>query len=167
MATTKMYSVDLSCSDPYKAGQSIDAAEAEALNDLRAERCSHILRSWIKSKSGLGIENPTDELVAPHADAVIAKFKELTDNYEFTLGSGRTSDPVERAAKEIAREQCDMALRAQGLTKAKRGEEPGEGEVSHAAYIAKVAEIAALPEVIKRAEQIVKTAQMKTVDVTF
>lgn len=82
----------------YSEGHTLTANEASALNQLRSENLRNNFAQ--KAKDGASQED----------------FDKYASSYEFGVrtGGGRTSDPVEAAAMEIARETIRDALRKAG-----------------------------------------------------
>lgn len=82
----------------YSEGHTLTANEASALNQLRNENLRNNFAT--KAKDGASQED----------------FDKYASSYEFGVrtGGGRTSDPVEAAAMEIARETIRDALRKAG-----------------------------------------------------
>lgn len=161
MSNFKIYGIEISTSDPYKEGQPLSGVEADTLNSHRAELISHRVRSFIKAE--LGVEAPAQhEFTADQIKQINDKAKELDKNFDFATaggGGGRTLDPVEKEAREIARAAVDTKLAQAGKSKAKRGEQPGEGEIGHDHYNMLVSEVSAKPDVRKRAKANVEAAQ--------
>ena len=82
----------------YEAGHTLTANEASALNQLRNENLRNNFAQ--KAKDGASQDD----------------FDKYAASYEFGVrtGGGRTSDPVEAAAMEIAREKIREAIRKSG-----------------------------------------------------
>lgn len=114
--------------DKYEAGHAINENEAGALNQTRAENLRNNFASVVKSAredaarqaNGLADDaTPTDdqlnavEFDEATIDELKSKFNEVADKYEFGARGGglRTTDPVEREAKRIAREKVEVAIR--------------------------------------------------------
>lgn len=130
-------------STPYEAGHQITEAEAKALNQVRSEN--------IRNNMAKAVKESTPEEAAQ-------KVAEYDRNYEFTLanagGGARSMDPIEREARSIAREAIKAAL-------AKKGEKIKDKDPE--VVEAKVAEVAAKPDVIKLAKKRVEDKK-KAVD---
>lgn len=161
MSTRNQYGIELSVSDPYNEGHALTAIEAEALNGLRSENISHLIRGWIKSENGLNIADPkSHEFTADEIKQIKEKVQEFDKTYEFGMGGGgRTLDPVTKEARRIARDAVDLKLIEKGKTKAKRGEAPGPDQISHENYVELVNELSTRPGVIKSAKAIVERAK--------
>lgn len=115
--------------DKYEAGHTVNENEAGALNQTRAENLRNNFASVVKSAredaarkaNGLADDaTPTDdqlnavEFDEATIDELKSKFNEVADKYEFGARGGggtRTTDPVEREAKRIAREKVEAAIR--------------------------------------------------------
>lgn len=117
---------------PYEAGHPLTEGEAKALNQVRSENIRNNMAKVVKEKGADAAED-------------VAKYDA---DYEFTLasvGAGtRGMDPVEREARSIAREAIKAAL-------AKKGEKIKDKDPD--AVEAKIAEVAARPDVIKSAKK--------------
>lgn len=138
---------EFNVSSPYAEGQTITAAEAKALNQVRAENIANNFRAKVKEavESGASLEAVTADLTAYDA------------SYVFTLasvGGGRAPvDPVEREAKKIAeRLVADMIKEQKGVSKKDYLAAEGGAE-KFAEAVAKVMEN---PKVIAAAKQAVK-----------
>jgi len=138
---------EFTVSTPYSEGQTITAAEAKALNQVRAENIANNFRAKIKEavEAGAGLDDVTAELTAYDA------------SYVFTLasvGGGRTPvDPVEREAKKIAEGLvANMIKEQKGQTKKDYLASEGGAE-KFAEAVAKVMEN---PKVVAAAKQAVK-----------
>lgn len=149
--------VDFTVSMPYEAGYGpITEAEARVLNQTRKENLSNNFRAQVQAfKDGA-------EGAATSAEELQAKFQELDAGYVFTIANTGTAsrklDPVEREARNIARDLLKQALVADGL----KYKEPPEGtsQEDWEAFIeAKIDEIAAMDEVVKTAKATVKARQ--------
>lgn len=93
--------------EPYAEGQTINAAEAKALNQVRSENIGNNLRSQIKA---------LQEKSAPEAE-ITALVAAYDAEYTLTLSavsSARKLDPVEKEALAIARELVKNHLASQG-----------------------------------------------------
>lgn len=149
--------IDFTVSQPYDEGYGpINAAEARVLNQTRRENLANNFRSQVQAfKDGA-------EGAATSAEELQAKFAELDAGYVFTIANTGTAarklDPVEREARNIARDLLRQALADAGQ---KYSEVPeGSTEDEWAAFKeAKIDEIAAMEEVIKTAKATVKARQ--------
>ena len=159
--TIQGYSFDIT--EPYKEGDKMGAIEAKALNQLRAENIGNNLRKAVQaviekqpqvsSKDENGnvkteLERLSDEQLA-ELQAELTSYDE-----EYTLDmarGGRTTDPVEKMARDIARALLGQTVKAQGFGSLKAWREKVGGD----AYNAKLNEVAAEPQVQKQAKTIV------------
>ena len=103
---------------PYAAGHPLTEGEASQLNQVFFENVSNNLRSKVElgQVTGEG-ENQTStpyttETLQPVVDAFIAEYEMGVRR----AGSGepRVTDPVEKEARKIAREQATAFVKAQG-----------------------------------------------------
>ena len=99
---------------PYEEGQTINAAEAKALNQTRAENVSNAMRKKVKELAN------EDGTFSDGAAAEARKMIEEYDaNYEFTLasvgGGRRTVDPLEKECIAVARAAISAELKKQGV----------------------------------------------------
>lgn len=149
--------IDFTASMPYEAGYGpITEAEARVLNQTRKENLSNNFRAQVQAfKDGA-------EGALATVEELQAKFAELDAAYIFTIANTGTAsrklDPVEREARNIARDLLKQALVADGL----KYKEPPEGtsQEDWEAFIeAKIDEIAAMDEVVKTAKATVKARQ--------
>lgn len=107
MKTKVIAGVSFEISEPHNAGDVLTEAQAKALNQLRSENIGNNLREKIKELTEAG---QVDE-----AKALVAK---KDAEYEFTLASVAASaklDPVEREARNLAKEIVKNLLAAKGL----------------------------------------------------
>lgn len=140
----RIYGVPFEVSRPYKEGHTINAAEAHALNQTRAENISNLVRKPIaelRTEDG----SMTDEAIAKATEMVA----ERDAGYEFAMpgtgGGGRSAmTSLEKEARAIARDYVKQAIAQQG--KALK-------DVDKEAFDAKVAEVAAHEKVQKLAQK--------------
>lgn len=108
--TITIYGEEFTVTAPYAEGQTITAAEAKALNQVRAENIANNFRSKVKEGQEAG-----------SLDTVRAEMSAYDAAYVFTLasvGGGRAPvDPVEREAKKIADRLVTDAIKNKGMTK--------------------------------------------------
>lgn len=124
-------------STPYTEGHTLNAAEAKALNAVRAENIGNNMRKMIAELKA------TDGSWSDEAKAKIAAEIATYDaEYAFSLGGGggtpRVTDPLAKEAASIARTVLLGKLKDAGIARKDYGEEK---------FAAKVAEIAALDSV--------------------
>lgn len=107
---------------PYAAGHVLNAAEADSLNQTRAENLRNNFASTIKAKlDELKKETPArEELDEAELEALRTQFDTYEASYEFQgRRAGRAPlDPVKREATKMARETITAALKAKNLTPA-------------------------------------------------
>lgn len=144
--TITIYEEEFTVTTPYAEGHVVTAAEAKALNQVRAENIANNFRAKIKVAKEEGT-----------LDQVRADLASYDAEYVFTLasvGGGRAPvDPVEREAKRIAEGLVtDMIKNQKDMSKKAYLAEPG-GEEKFAEAVAKLMERA---EVIAAAKKAVK-----------
>lgn len=145
MSKTKLiYGHPFTVSEPYTEGHVITAAEAKALNQVRAENIGNNLREKLKELLDAGNTTEAEALVAAR-DA----------EYVFTMSSGAGTvkrDPVEAEARKLARELIKAKLAESGR---KVGTAPeGYTDESWKEYIeSKIDEVAAIEDVLKQAKK--------------
>lgn len=140
------------CPAVFAAGHVLTEGEAQTLNQTLRENVRNNLAHKTKpGKAKDGTETPAEGLTQDEVDAYVAE-------YEMGLrrggggGEARLS-PVERKARQIAREKVLEALKKKGLkidTKTEDGKKQME---------TLVAQVAAKPEVIKEAEKQLKAVE--------
>ena len=113
--TITIQGVSATITAPYAEGHACTAAEASALNQVRAE---NIRNNKAKEVKELKEQFGEDEAALTAAVAeIVAAYDEA---YEFTLasvGGGRSSmSPIEKEARSIARELISGQLREKGIT---------------------------------------------------
>lgn len=153
MADTKeitVQGVTVQVTAPYAEGHQCTAAEAKALNQVRAENVRNNTAKQIKDlKEELGEDSP--ELTKQAAALV----DEYDKNYEFTLasvGGGRAAmSPVEKEARSIARDFIGSQLREQGITQKAYLEANGPDAIKN-----KIAEFAEHPKIVEMAQKAIK-----------
>jgi len=125
--TITVQKVLVEVSQPYAEGHTITAAEAAALNQVRAENLRNNTAPKIK------------ELVQKHGDAEKAQkeaqklVSEYDKTYEFSLssGGGRSSmDPLEREARTIAKAYITAKIKEQGMTQKEYKEQKGDDAIT-------------------------------------
>jgi hypothetical protein len=155
--TFSILEVDFNVSMPYDAGYGpITEAEARVLNQTRKENLSNNFRAQVQAFKD------SAEGAAASVEELQAKFQELDAGYAFTIANtgaaSRKLDPIEREARNIARDLLKQALVADGL----KYKEPPEGtsQEDWDTFIeTKIDEIAAMDEVVKTAKATVKARQ--------
>lgn len=149
MKQISMYGHVFEISAPYAEGHTLTAAEARALNQLRAENISNNVRKQVKEADAL--ENEKEKAKA--LEAIRTKISEYDANYvfSFSTGVGRSTDPVMTEARKIARAALSAALAKQEKKLKDYREEIGEDALK-----AKIDEIAAMDKVVAKARENVK-----------
>lgn len=140
---------------PYEAGQTINEAEAKALNQVRSENIGNNLRRMVKEAKEAG--KSQEEI-----SAAVAKYDQ---EYVFTMasagGGGRKMDPIEREARNLAKDVLKVYLAQTGrkLTVAPDGEtqESWDEKVE-----AEIDRIASLEETLKEAKKNVAAKSKRT-----
>lgn len=128
-------------STPYAEGHVVNAAEAKTLNQTRCENISNAMRKKIDElKDG---ETITEE----NLKAARAMVAEYDAGYQFTLasagGSSRSKDPLQKECESLARAAITAQLKAAGRK---------VSDVDKEALANKIAEVAEMPEIVKRAK---------------
>lgn len=139
-------------SQPYVEGQTINEAEARALNQVRSENIGNNVREKVK-----------ELMEAGDIDGAIALVTERDAEYVITLanvGTGRKLDPVENEARKLARELIKNSLLETGrkITIAPEGVTKEEWD---AKIEAETDRIAGLEEVLKLAKKNVAERQKR------
>lgn len=130
---------------PYAAGHQITEAEAKALNQVRAE---NIRNNMAKTVKDLIKKAGSTEVAQNDIQSAVSKYD---GEYEFTLasvGGGRSLDPVEKAAKQIARNYIAGQLKAEGWTQKSYKEKHGENSIED-----KIVELMEHPKVVAAAKK--------------
>lgn len=154
MKTKVIAGVAFQISQPYAAGQTLTEAEAKALNQVRSENIGNNVREKVKELVEAGKTSEAEALVAEKDGA-----------YVFTLASVAASaklDPVEREARNLAKEIVKSLLAAKGL-KITTAPEGTSDEDWKAKIEANIDTIAAREEVLKEAKKAVD-AKRKRLD---
>lgn len=160
MASFKSYGAVINVADTYTAGHVLTENEATALNGLRTELISHRVRAAAFADLSKG-----DTASAEQTAAAQAKADEIAASFEFGAARGtgepRVVDPVEKEARDIARQEMRAAIAKAGLKlgKAAKGDEPeesGEGIYPFSRYAEKVAALMTHENVVAKAKTIVK-----------
>ena len=114
--TKTINGIEFTISQPYDTGHVCTEAEAKALNQTRSENIGNNVRAKLKEMQEKG----------ESADAMSAYVAEVDGKYEFTLAAvaaSRKLDPVEREARNLAKELLKSHLATSGrkLTVAPEG----------------------------------------------
>lgn len=140
--TVKIAGALFTLTAPYAEGHPLTAAEAKALNQVRAENIGNNARKKIEEMKGEG--DWTDATLQTAAEHVAS----IDASYVFNLtnigGGKKSADPVEAEAMKIAKERVAAALKNAGKTLK---------DVDKDKLAAKVAEVAAREDVMKLARK--------------
>ena len=167
--TIQGYSFDIT--EPYEVGAKMGAIEAKALNQLRAENIGNNQRKAVQAaiekqpqvpvrdaNGNARVDADGKPVTEPErlSDEQLAELQAELTGYdeEYTLDmarGGRTTDPEEKMARDIARALLGQAVKAQGFGSLKAYRE----SVGDDAYNAKLTEVAAKPQVRTQAKAIV------------
>lgn len=128
-------------SEPFQAGTIITAAEAKALNDLRAENIQNNTRRLVQQASaGLSQGQLLAQEVLDQIQTRITEY-DLGYSFEQKAASARNRlGDIEAEARDIAREQVEEAMR-----------QAGAGAPDEPEFQRLIAETAALPQIIAAA----------------
>lgn len=147
MKTITVQGVSVDVKAPYEAGQTITEAEAKALNQVRAENVRNNTAKAVKEL--LEAANGDVAAVQSQAQALIAEYDAA---YEFTLasvGGGRKpADPLEKEARNIARDFIVGKIKDAGMTQKEYLEKNGEDAIK-----AKIEELSEHPKIIEAAKK--------------
>lgn len=139
-------------SQPYVDGQTINEAEARALNQVRSENIGNNVREKVK-----------ELLEAGNIDGAVALVAERDAEYVISLsnvGASVRRDPIETEARKIARELIKNSLAESGrkLTQAPEGTSKEEWDAKIEAETDRIAE---LEDVLKVARKNVADRQKR------
>lgn len=114
--TKTINGLEFSIRQPYAEGQTITEAEARALNQTRSENIGNNVRAKLKE-----MQEKNESI-----EAMAAYVAEVDEKYEFTLASvaaSRKLDPIEREARNLAKEllKAHLAQTGRKLTVAPEG----------------------------------------------
>jgi hypothetical protein len=109
MADTKIKQIaghDFTIAQPYAEGHTVSALEAKVLNQVRAENIGNSMRKRVQEMLEAGD--------AAGAEAAVAEYDA---SYQFSAAGagGRSTDPVEKAAKSLATEAVKAKIRQAGM----------------------------------------------------
>lgn len=104
----------------FSAGHKLTENEATALDGLRAENIRNNFSTTVKKAkeaaaeaNGVDVKEVTADML--DTDALEAQLAEYAEGYQFGVRTGgRTTDPVERIARDIAKTTIENAIRAKG-----------------------------------------------------
>lgn len=115
--TAKVQKVQVSVPAPYKEGHKLRANEADALNAYYVNCIRNAIAPDVKEKLQKdGAMDKDGNLNAEKVDskAVQKMIDDFVQSYDFGQTGGRSGDPVEREAMEIARNAVRDAIRRRG-----------------------------------------------------
>lgn len=133
-------------SDVYAEGHVVTAMEAKALNQTRAENIRNNFAGEVKK-----VQGERETLTAEEVAKLQTELNKYAKTYEFSVGGGRITDPVEREAKRIATEMVDAKIASTGVSKAKYIEAKGKDK-----YDALVAQVMDMDQVRNEAASVIK-----------
>lgn len=109
----KIHHHQFSVAEPFCEGHALSAAEAQALNGLRAENIRNSLAKWIKRRLTSAIRPLSQEELAQAK----ARCAELDEEYEFAQRETRGISPgtLEYEMVLLAQEKVEAQARARGL----------------------------------------------------
>lgn len=132
--------------DVYTEGHVCTAKEAQALNQTRAENIRNNFAKTVKDAK------PEDGALTDEQKAALqSDLDKYAAEYEFSVGGGRTLDPIDKEAKLIAANIIDGAIAKSGMSRAKYIETKGKDY-----YDGLIAQMMAKPNVRDEATEIVK-----------
>jgi hypothetical protein len=132
-------------SQPYAAGHVVTEMEAMALNQTRAENIRNNFAKTVKDAQA------EDGSVTDDQKKALAKeLAEYDKQYEFSVGGGRSLDPIQKEAKIIATQLVDAKIAKSGTTISKYKEANKEK------YDTLIAQVMEKDEIQKKAVSIVK-----------
>jgi len=156
---TQGVSVDVSA--PYSEGHTCTAAEAKALNQVRAENVRNNTRKTVME----AIE------AAGGADAAAKEVQKIVaaydKDYEFTLasvgGGGTRLDPLTKECRSLARAYISGKLKEAGISQKDYLEKHGENAIKD-----KVIELAENDEIVKLAKKnLAEREKMANIEVSL
>lgn len=143
--------------DPYAEGHTCSAMEAKALNQTRAENIRNNFAGEVKKLQG-----DADALTEAQVAQLQAQLNEYASKYEFSVGAGRVTDPVEKEAKRIAKELLDAKIISKGTSVKKYIEAQGQDK-----YDGLLAQLMEKEEIQKEAQAIVKKRSKLAENISF
>lgn len=118
----RIYGYQFNLSAPYQPGQAIDPAEAQVLNNIRAENIQNILRKAVQQKTA---ELLPGQLLSPTSLAELqATVDKFDAGYRFQMRQPQSRiGEIEVETQAVAAERAEIHFREQGA-------EPTEGELA-------------------------------------
>jgi hypothetical protein len=160
--TIQTQGVTVEVSDPYAEGHSCSAAEAKALNQVRAENVRNNTR-----KAVMEVLDANGGDVSASQAAVQKIVAEYDAGYEFTLasvgGGGTRLDPLTKECRSIAREYIGVKIKEQGMTQKEYLEKNGDSAIKD--LIVKIAEDEQIVKLAKK--NLAERAKMDSIDVSI
>ena len=148
----KIQGIRFDVSAPYTEGHTLTAAEAGALNQVRAENVANNIRPEVKTilKGVFGADSvPKGEEVSEASQTELQdKITAYDKEYHFGMTGMRSTDPVTAMANKIARGAIEKKIKSEGMTVKQYKEENGKD-----AYRALVAQVAGMPQVQAEAKR--------------
>ena len=158
--TISTQGITVEVADPYAEGHSCTAAEAKALNQVRAEN--------VRNNTRKAVMEAIEAAGSPEAAAkdVQKLISEYDASYEFTLasvGGGSTRlDPLTKECRSIAREYIAGKIKEAGLTQKEYLEKNGENAIKD-----KIVELAENDAVVKLAKKnLAEREKMADIDIS-
>ena len=130
--------IEFDVTERYAEGHVCSAIEAQVLNQTRAENIANNFRPTVAEAQADG---DTSQLAG--------QFEAIDSAYEFGTRRARETDPVAKAAKALARTALESKLNEDGKTVKQYRDTVGKD-----AFNAKIAEIAAMPQIQKHAKTV-------------
>jgi hypothetical protein len=140
--------VSVSVPQPYAEGHVLSSLEADKLNHVLADNIRTSLTAKLKRLAGAEGFDP---------EAVAADFQSYADAYTFVVRSPRVAtDPIEKEANKIAKEQVFAAIRRKG------GNPTDYSAEQLSEYIAKVRQHK--PEILDEAKRRIESSRQMAGD---
>jgi len=114
--TISILGLSVTISAPYAAGYTLNAAEAAALNQTRAENIGNNLRKLVSEKNEGTSKEPSysEEAVAEILEKAAAYDADYNFVRSISTGAKRVSDPVTTEARKLARAAITRQLKEAG-----------------------------------------------------
>lgn len=158
--TITIQGLEFEVNQPYAEGHILTAAEAKALNQVRAENIRNNTARKIEAAKAEAGGDLTQQAIT----ALAAEVAAYDAQYDFTLatggGSPRVTDPVEREALSIARTLVRAQAKKEGRKILKDEVEPtSESDITKVRFLELVEGLAAREDVVKEARRRVKATE--------
>ena len=145
-------------SAPYTEGHKLSAAEANALNQMRAENVANNVRPAVKrvaqelwGQDSLPGEQTVPEELFNNLQEKVTSYDKV---YHFGMSGTRSTDPVVAMANRLARGAVARKIKSEGMTVKEYRDQNGKN-----AYRDLIAKVAAMPQVRAEAERQVRLSQ--------